>query len=100
MLLHLVTDLRQDELIARLHSALAAALAAGGIAVIGRWLFSTRAGLLAGLMFGFLPVVSRYAQEARSYAIISAVAYDLRLTCCCGRWLRPPPGLVGSPGTH
>ena len=74
MLLHLVTDLRQDELIARLHSALAAALAAGGIAVIGRWLVSTRAGLLAGLMFGLLPVVSQYAQEARSYAIISAVA--------------------------
>jgi mannosyltransferase len=74
MLMHLVTDLGQGELIARLPSALAVALAAGGIAVIGRRLVSIRAGLLAGLMFGLLPVVSRYAQEARSYAIVSAVA--------------------------
>ncbi len=74
LLMHLVTVLGQTELIARLPSALAAALAAGGIAVIGRRLVSTRAGLLAGLIFALLPVVSRYAQEARSYSIVSAVA--------------------------
>ena len=74
LLMHLVTVLGQTELIARLPSALAAALAAVGIAVIGRRLVSTRAGLLAGLIFALLPVVSRYAQEARSYSIVSAVA--------------------------
>jgi mannosyltransferase len=74
LLMHLITGLGQSELIARLPSALAAALAAAGIAVIGRRLVSTRAGLLAGLIFALLPVVSRYAQEARSYSIVSAVA--------------------------
>ena len=74
LLMHLVTGLGPSELIARLPSALAAALAAGGIAIIGRRLVSTRAGLLAGLIFALLPVVSRYAQEARSYSIVSAVA--------------------------
>jgi mannosyltransferase len=74
LLMHLVTELGQSELIARLPSALAAALAASGIAVIGRRLVSTRAGLLAGLIFALLPVVSRYAQEARSYSIVSGVA--------------------------
>ena len=73
LFMHLVTELGQSELIARLPSALAAALAAGGIAVIGRRLVSTRAGLLAGLIFALLPVVSRYAQEARSYTIVSAL---------------------------
>ncbi|HMI35702.1 MAG TPA: hypothetical protein VK499_16505, partial [Propionibacteriaceae bacterium] len=70
LLMHLVTELGQSELIARLPSA----LAASGIAVIGRRLVSTRAGLLAGLIFALLPVVSRYAQEARSYSIVSGVA--------------------------
>jgi len=74
LLMHLITEFGQSELIARLPSALAAALAAGGIAIIGRRLVSTRAGLLAGLIFALLPVVSRYAQEARSYSIVSAVA--------------------------
>jgi mannosyltransferase len=74
LLMHLITQFGQSELIARLPSVLAAALAAGGITVIGRLLVSARAGLLAGLIFGLLPVVSRYAQEARSYSIVSAVA--------------------------
>lgn len=74
LLMHLITEFGQSELIARLPSVLAAALAAGGITVIGRRLVSARAGLLAGLIFGLLPVVSRYAQEARSYSIVSAVA--------------------------
>ena len=73
LLMHLVTERGQSELIARLPSALAAALTAGGIAVIGRRLVSARAGLLAGLIYALLPVVSRYAQEARSYAIVSAL---------------------------
>ena len=41
LLMHLITEFGQSELIARLPSALAAALAAGGIAIIGRRLVST-----------------------------------------------------------
>jgi mannosyltransferase len=52
----------------------AAAAAAAGIAAIGVRLGSVRAGLLGGLIYAALPVVSRYAQEARSYALVSATA--------------------------
>ncbi|WP_170316989.1 glycosyltransferase family 39 protein [Acrocarpospora corrugata] len=62
------------ELALRLPSVLATVAAAYGIVVLGRRLVSPRAGLLAGLVFVALPMVSRYAQEARSYAIVTAVA--------------------------
>ncbi|MEV0726851.1 glycosyltransferase family 39 protein [Micromonospora purpureochromogenes] len=58
----------------RLPSALAMAGAAGLTAVLGRWLLGTRAGLLAGLLFAVLPGTSRYAQEARPYALASLFA--------------------------
>jgi mannosyltransferase len=49
-------------------------MAAAGIAVIGRRCLSPAAGLLAGLMYGCAVPVTRYAQEARSYAMVTAVA--------------------------
>ncbi|MER6594399.1 glycosyltransferase family 39 protein, partial [Micromonospora purpureochromogenes] len=58
----------------RLPSALAMAGAAGLTAVLGRWLLGTRAGLLAGLLLAVLPGTSRYAQEARPYALASLFA--------------------------
>lgn len=58
----------------RLPSALAVAFAAVGLAVLGRELDSARAGLLGGLVYAVLPVVSLYGQTARSYALVSAVA--------------------------
>ena len=58
----------------RFPSALAMAAAAYGIGVLGARLHSRLAGVLAGLVFGVLPQVSRYGQEARSYAIVVAVA--------------------------
>ncbi|WP_375155160.1 glycosyltransferase family 39 protein, partial [Micromonospora sp. 4G55] len=58
----------------RLPSALAMAGAAGLTAVLGRWLLGTRVGLLAGLLFAVLPGTSRYAQEARPYALASLFA--------------------------
>ncbi|MEH0819522.1 MULTISPECIES: glycosyltransferase family 39 protein [unclassified Micromonospora] len=58
----------------RLPSALAMAGAAGLTAVLARWLLGTRAGLLAGLLFAVLPGTSRYAQEARPYALASLFA--------------------------
>ncbi|MFI0481865.1 glycosyltransferase family 39 protein [Actinomadura sp. 9N215] len=62
------------ELALRLPSALAAAAAAAGVAVIGRRFAGPVAGLLAGLMYGGSVPVIRFAQEARSYAMVAAVA--------------------------
>jgi mannosyltransferase len=62
------------EFVVRLPSAIAVAVAAGAVAAIGRRLISPWAGLAAGLLFAVLPAVSRYAQEARSYAIVTALA--------------------------
>ena len=58
----------------RLPSALAMAGAAGCVALIGRRLYSPRAGLAAGLAFAMFPAVSRFGQEARSYALVVLAA--------------------------
>lgn len=62
------------ELAMRLPSVVATAAAAYGVTVLGRRLAAPGAGLVAGLLYVALPMVSRYAQEARSYAIVTAVA--------------------------
>lgn len=62
------------ELVLRLPSALAMSAAAAGVAAIGRRLISPWAGLAAGVLFAFLPVVSRYGQEGRSYAAVILMA--------------------------
>ncbi|MFI9643655.1 glycosyltransferase family 39 protein [Micromonospora sp. NPDC051925] len=75
LLMHAWTGLFGDSLPAlRLPSALAMAGAAGLTAVLGRRLFGTPAGLLAGLLFAVLPGTSRYAQEARPYAMVTLFA--------------------------
>ncbi|WBB54912.1 glycosyltransferase family 39 protein [Verrucosispora sp. WMMD573] len=58
----------------RLPSALAMAATAGLTAVLGHRLWDTRVGTLAGLLFAVLPGTSRYGQEARPYALVSALA--------------------------
>lgn len=58
----------------RLPSVLFAAGAAGFVAAIGIRLGGRRAGLTAGLLFAVLPTVSRYAQDARPYALVMLVA--------------------------
>ncbi len=58
----------------RLPSVLGMAAAAAGVAAIGTRLRSERTGLAAGLIFALLPVASRYGQEARSYALVVALA--------------------------
>jgi mannosyltransferase len=50
-------------------SVLAMAGAAACVTLAGRRLASTRAGLLAGLVFALVPSVSRFGQEIRSYAL-------------------------------
>jgi mannosyltransferase len=62
------------ELIVRLPSALAMAAASAGVAAIGRRLVSPLAGLFAGLAFAVLPQISWYGQDARSYAMVTALA--------------------------
>ncbi|HVB42975.1 MAG TPA: glycosyltransferase family 39 protein [Streptosporangiaceae bacterium] len=62
------------EFVMRLPSALAAAVTAAAVAAIGRRVYSPWAGLAAGLFFAVLPVVSRYGQEARPYALVIALA--------------------------
>jgi mannosyltransferase len=63
-----------SELAVRFPSAVAMAVAAGGVTLLGRRLVSTEAGLAAGLVFAVLPSVSWYAEDARDYAIVTALA--------------------------
>ncbi|MGI5200472.1 glycosyltransferase family 39 protein [Spirillospora sp. CA-108201] len=74
LLMHLVTRLGTSEVITRTPSAVASGVAAMGIAAIGRRLYSPKAGLYGGLLYGLLPITSRYGQEARQYAMVSAGA--------------------------
>ncbi len=62
------------ELVTRLPSALAMACAAAAVAALGRRLVSPRAGLAAGLLFAAAPQISLYAQDAREYAAVTALA--------------------------
>jgi len=62
------------ELVTRLPSALAMAGAVAAVAALGRRLISPRAGLASGLTLAVLPQVSLYAQDAREYAMITALA--------------------------
>lgn len=63
-----------SEMVTRLPSAAAMAGAACGVAACARRLRSWQAGLWAGLVFAALPMTSRYGQEARSYALVTAAA--------------------------
>ncbi|MGR4884582.1 glycosyltransferase family 39 protein [Streptomyces sp. LARHCF249] len=58
----------------RMPSALAMGGAAACAALIGGRLFGRRAGLCGGLLFALIPAVSRFAQEARSYALVVLAA--------------------------
>lgn len=62
----------ESEASLRMPSIIAVALAAAMTAVIGRKLFDPTTGLFAGLLVAVLPTVSRYAQEARPYALAAA----------------------------
>jgi mannosyltransferase len=69
-LMRALTGLFGDsELILRLPSMLAMVGAAGLVGALGTRLATPRVGLTAGLVFAVLPSSSRYAQEARPYAI-------------------------------
>lgn len=69
------------EVAVRLPSALAVAGATAGITALGRRLSAPGSwtGTYAGLVYALIPMVSRYGQEARSYALVSAVAVSATL---------------------
>jgi mannosyltransferase len=72
----------------RVPGALAMACSAGLLALLGRRLFTTQAGLLAGFVFAVVPSVTRYGQEIRPYAF--AVAAVLLSTLLLARALERP----------
>ncbi|SEQ45431.1 mannosyltransferase [Microlunatus flavus] len=72
--LHAWMQLGSGVVWARVPSVLAMAVAAGLVGVLGARLASVRVGLVAGLLFVANPSTSFYAQEARSTAMIVAVA--------------------------
>ncbi|MFG2980677.1 hypothetical protein ACGFYQ_05380 [Streptomyces sp. NPDC048258] len=70
----------------RLPSVAATALAAAGVAAIGRRLAGERAGLIAGLGYAVLPPVQMYAQEGRSYALVAAAVVWATYLMLRERW--------------
>ncbi|MEU8434923.1 glycosyltransferase family 39 protein [Streptomyces sp. NPDC029216] len=58
----------------RMPTVLAAGATAALVTLIGRRLFGRRAALCAGLLFALIPATSRFAQEARSYALVMMLA--------------------------
>ena len=58
----------------RLPSMIGMAVAAGAVTVLGRKLHSAPVGITAGLILAAVPAVSRFGQEARSYAWVVALA--------------------------
>ncbi|WP_198167612.1 glycosyltransferase family 39 protein [Microbispora sp. ATCC PTA-5024] len=60
------------EVLIRLPSVAGTAAAACGVAALGRRLGSPATGLAAGLVYATAPVVGYYAQEGRSYALVTA----------------------------
>lgn len=62
------------EIAVRAPSVLATALAAAGVAVLARRCADPATGLVAGLLYACGVTVTRYAQEARPYAMVAAVA--------------------------
>jgi mannosyltransferase len=63
-----------SEVVMRLPSAIAMVAAAALVAALARRLVSPAAGLASGLVFAVIPAVSLYAEDARSYAMVTALA--------------------------
>ncbi|ETK33228.1 glycosyltransferase family 39 protein, partial [Microbispora sp. ATCC PTA-5024] len=91
-LAHVVVALGGTGIVAlRLPSVVAGVLAAAGTGALGRALGGPRAGLYGGSLLALMPVLSRYSQEARPYALTMAAAVGATLLLV--RALRrPTPG--------
>ncbi|MFB9465163.1 glycosyltransferase family 39 protein [Streptomyces cinereospinus] len=72
-IMHAVFGVWDGGLIAlRVPSVIATVVAAAGVGAIGARMAGPRAGVLAGTTFAIIPMVQQYAQEGRSYALVSA----------------------------
>ncbi|GGV21028.1 hypothetical protein GCM10010495_40460 [Kitasatospora herbaricolor] len=109
VLMHFWTSVVGDSTVAlRLPSVLAMAGAAAFSALTARRMFDSRvAGLAAGLLLAVVPSISRYAQEARSYALVTcavAAATFLLLRALdrpgLGRWAAFSACLALAGGAH
>ncbi|GAA0529537.1 MULTISPECIES: glycosyltransferase family 39 protein [Streptomyces] len=74
LLMHPLLALHPSEVTMRLPSVLAAVAATALVAALGCRLARPRVGLWAGLLYAATPVVTHYAQEGRSYALVTAGA--------------------------
>ena len=74
LILHLVTGGDGGFVALRLICVVAAALTAGLLVRLGRQLDQPRVGGCAGVLYAVSPLASRYAQEARAYALVTLVA--------------------------
>lgn len=75
-----------SEFAARFPSALALASAAAGIAVLGMRITGPRLGLIASMVFAANPTVSRFAEEARTPAFVTALAVWATVAFCRARY--------------
>ncbi|MFC0864824.1 glycosyltransferase family 39 protein [Sphaerimonospora cavernae] len=88
-LMHVVVALfGTGEVVLRLPSVVAGALAAAGVGALGRALGHRRAGLYGGMLMATMPIFSRYVQEARPYPL--AMAATIGVTLLLLRAVRGP----------
>src|SRR5262249_21919452 len=91
-LMHLwVRAFGDSDIALRIPSLLAMAVAGGMVGALGARLSGRLAGLLAGIVFALLPSTSRFAVEARPYALtvpVAIAATGLLLWA----WEQPDPG--------
>ncbi len=73
-LMHVVVKFGDGEVVLRLPSVLGMAVAVALTTLLGIRLASRAVGVLAGLLMACTPLVSSYAQDARSYALVTAAA--------------------------
>lgn len=83
--------LRFPSMLAMAVAAAVTAAAARRLAALAGSPYPATTGLAAGMLFALIPYTIRYAQEARSYAMVTmlaAVSTYLLLKCVCdgGRW--------------
>lgn len=92
-LMHVVVKFGDGEVALRLPSVLGMAVAVGLTTLLGIRLASRSVGVLAGLLMACTPLVSMYAQDARSYALVTAAAMGACMALVAA--LRPGSAIRG-----